>query len=251
MSKLFLHGYTTQTSSIDQLLDIGRVVDSLDNTLNLKKALVRNVIKLASRAKLAEIAGIKIDSSERLFDNPDASYFGYWQRPELFEPFYDDILAANWRHNIDFLEECNREVVLSDSVYVLHVRKGDYLLKKNKKIFSDLNRDFYLKGLENVLQPVQKIIICTDDRRWVWENLFQPLSKICRQVEMSSNYGCQNWVDDFLLMRFSNNLIMSNSTFAWWAAFLNNNNIYFPRTWYRNADSKLKLNSWNYFGEDK
>ena len=251
VSELFLQGYRTQTSAISRLLDMPVMDDSRDTNFSLKNFIKRNGIKFASKMQLAEFAGIKVDNSIELFDRSDASYFGYWQRSDLFEPFRKEILAANWRHTDVFLDQFDRKIVLSDGVYVLHVRKGDYLLKKNKKIFSDLDIDFYLKGFSDILEPVRSIIICTDDVVWVRQNLLQPLSKVCGRVEMSSDYGCQDWVDDFLLMRFSRNLIMSNSTFAWWAAFLNNNNIYFPRTWFRREHSKLKLNSWIYFGEEK
>lgn len=251
VSKLFLQGYRTQTSSISRLLDVPVIEDKLDTNFSLKNFVKRNTIRFASKMQLAELMGIKGDNSRELFDRSEASYFGYWQRSDLFEPFRKEILAANWRHTDMFLDEFNRKIVISDGVYVLHVRKGDYLLKKNMKIFSDLDTDFYLQGFNDILEPVQSIIICTDDVHWVRQNLLQPLSKVCSRVEMSSDYGCQDWVDDFLLMRFSKNLIMSNSTFAWWAAFLNNNNIYFPRSWYRNEHSKLKLNSWSYFGGEK
>lgn len=251
VSKIFLEAYTAQTSSIDQLLEITDFAYPECNMSSFRKRLVKAGIKITSKVGLSDILGIKTDTSKNLFDDPNASYFGYWQRADLFEPYRAKILAANWRHDIKFLECYNRKDILSDDSFVVHIRKGDYLLNKNQKLFSYLDKNFYLEGLASLSLPIKKIIICTDDLNWVNKNLVYNLSKVCEQVRLSSDYGCQSWVDDFLLMRFSKNLIMSNSTFSWWAAFLNSNNIYFPRQWYNNKKTNLKLNSWNSFGAKK
>jgi hypothetical protein len=57
----------------------------------------------------------------------------------------------------------------------------------------------------------------------------------------TNNSGSSSWKDMFLMSKCKNQ-IMANSTFSWWAAWLNNNidkTIIAPTQWF--ADDKLEL----------
>ena len=250
-SELFLDNYKTHNSNIKQLLNI-KEVPKIALEVSVTKKIFQNIqrvmIKIFCAINLASWIGVKTDGSNNLFSNKKTDFFGYWHDLNLFEPHRQKIIEADWAYNIRFLEANNRNDVLADNTFVLHIRKGDYLVGKNKKIFADLDAKFYIDGLASLRGKFDKLIICTDDKGWVDHHLIDSLSCFCDNIVMSSHYGCTNWVDDFLLMRFSRNLIISNSTFSWWAAFLNDNNVYYPRRWYINEDFDMKRNHWKDFG---
>ena len=248
VSEIFLDGYTTHNSNIKQLLRINEVSEHPNGISFISDKLRKLLIRGFCAFGMAEIIGIKTDGSDDLFDNANQNYFGYWHDLDLFEPHRQKIIDANWLHDVQFLETHSRSEILADDAFVLHVRKGDYAIRKNVKIFSDLDVKFYIDGLNQLDVPIGKLIICTDDRDWVRKYLIPELSQVCNNIDMSSSYGCKTWVDDFLLMRFSKNLIMSNSTFSWWAAFLSNNNVYYPRRWYKYMHFSMKRDTWNWFG---
>lgn len=248
VSEVFLDGYTTHISNIKQILRVNKFSEHPDTITFINNKIRKLLIKSFCAFGMSEMIAIKTDGSDDLFANSNQHYFGYWHDLDLFEPYRQKIIDANWLHDIKFLDSHSRSDILADDAFVLHVRKGDYLIKKNAKIFADLDVKFYMDGIKELDVPISKIIICTDDRNWVRKHLVPELSKLCKNIDMSSSYGCKTWVDDFLLMRFSKNLIMSNSTFSWWAAFLNNNNVYFPRRWYKSMQFLMKRDTWNWFG---
>lgn len=251
ISELFLMNYKTHNSNLKQLLRINEVSVSPPKA-PIANFVFRNIqillIKAFCALNLARFICIKTDGSINLFEPKKANFFGYWHDLSLFEPYRQEIIYADWNHSIQFLDSYNRKDILSDNTFVLHIRKGDYLVGKNKKIFANLDTQFYIDGFTSLPDSIDKLIICTDDKNWVEYHLIEKLSLFCNNIVLSSHYGCTNWVDDFLLMRFSRNLIISNSTFSWWAAFLNDNNVYYPRRWYINKSFDMKRGSWKYFG---
>lgn len=248
-SRLFLKNYRTQDSSLSSLLTTSAGTLAADDMPLLKRQLVINFIKLSCKLRINEFFNLKSDSSSQLFNSADARYFGYWQDASFFEPYREIIKGANWKHDVSFLSYHGRERVLERDTFVLHVRKADYLLPKNISIFADLGAKFYCDGFERLDRKITNLIICTDDKEWVTQNLLTSLEKYSDGVYFSDDFGCRGWTDDFLLMRFAQNLIMSNSTFSWWAAFLNDNNVYCPVNWFNDVEHRLKISNWNDFGE--
>ena len=249
VSTLFLKNYKAQTSSINRLLIVPEHQQICPSIGFASEEFLKKTIKLACKIGVSDYLRIKTDGAKDLFSTPNASFFGYWQDANLFAPYRERIIGANWYHDVSFLCSHDREEVLEEGTFVVHVRKSDYLSRKNQALFSNLDATFYCNGLRRLDRQYDRLIVCTDDVQWVMQNLFTGISKFCARVQFSSEYGCRSWVDDFLLMRFSRNLIMSNSTFAWWAAFLNENNVYFPAKWYVKKDNKLKICRWEVFGE--
>lgn len=144
------------------------------------------------------------------------SYFeGYF-----FDKFYfDDIrhlLRKEFcvRNPIRISAELNK-ILKRDNTVGIHVRKGD---------FTKLSRDisgtsYYVNALkemkQNVADPVY--LIFSDDINWVRENL-----KIDGERIYISDMGFEDY-EEFTIMKHCKNNIIANSTFSFWAAYLNNN----------------------------
>jgi hypothetical protein len=96
---------------------------------------------------------------------------------------------------------------------VIHVRRGDYLLHNWGAPFS-----FYLEAIEST--TFRKMCIVTDDP-------FDPFLK--RFHKFKPSIVSSSLLSDFALLTQAKKLIISPSTFSWWAAFLSNaSEIFFP-----------------------
>lgn len=120
---------------------------------------------------------------------------------------------------------------LSDFAAV-HVRRGDYLRLPHRHPFVGA---FYLQKaiarLQDGRPSFRKFMICSDDLPW------------CRRFFTSAKFSGLTFcfaeggspVEDFFLMTFCGANICSNSTFSWWAAFLNcqaRHRVILPTRWF-------------------
>lgn len=137
----------------------------------------------------------------------------YVQDPKYFEGYEEEIknLYGGGIEKIDMV--------------AIHVRRTDYV---NNPFYVDLYKetDYYERALKEF--PNEEFIVFSDDPIW------------CSQQEMFKNYeiSYKTEMEDFNLMSGCKGIIGANSSFSWWAAFLNPNpnaKIVFPsiKNWYR------------------
>lgn len=106
----------------------------------------------------------------------------------------------------------------------MHIRRTDYL--KLKHIYNILDDNYYIKCL-NMLDNINQVYIFSDDIEWCKNNIKFINNKVVFNNEVDI-------LDMFLMSKFKYNII-SNSTFSWWAAWLNKNNdkkIFVPSVWF-------------------
>ena len=110
---------------------------------------------------------------------------------------------------------------LDGDVVGVHVRRGDYL--QNPNIHPTCTVAYYKTAFKRFSDAT--FIVCTDTPDWVATNL-------CSDNVILSN-SKDELEDLYLLSQCSHNII-SNSSFAWWGAWLNNNNptVIAPKTWF-------------------
>lgn len=120
---------------------------------------------------------------------------------------------------------------LKNSVSI-HIRRGDYLLPDNQNYFAKCSLDYY----KNSILKLSKLInldnhsfyIFSDDIDWCKRNI-----KLNYKTIFRDSY---DEVEDFLFMSNCENNIISNSTFSWWAAYLNDykyKRVIAPKEWYK------------------
>lgn len=106
---------------------------------------------------------------------------------------------------------------------VIHVRLGDY---KNFQIYSSpalLPKEYYLKGFATLRSKCERILVVSDEIEEA-KSLFGPdVEYILGSSEL----------EDFYLLMNANFLLISNSSFSWWAAYLNTKKavVYAPKYW--------------------
>ena len=123
--------------------------------------------------------------------------------------------------------------VRSPFTVALHVRRGDYL--KLNELYNVLDEGYYIRALLRIHSRVDNVIIVTDDRDWCRKHL-EP--RIPHKVIYSP---FRDELSDFVLLHLSKTLIIANSSFSWWAAFLkhvrsrklrDSTRIFAPASWY-------------------
>lgn len=127
----------------------------------------------------------------------------------------------------------------SENPIIIHYRFGDYIGNDN---FGRPNPSYYLKSLETIsLTPVDLNI-------WVFSDDIEKA-----KLEFPGAYKSRvRWIEDlddsaaatFEVMRLGSAYVIANSTFSWWAAYLNrqqSNKIYVPSPWFRKMSDPLQM----------
>lgn len=160
---------------------------------------------------------------------------GFWQSEKYFSDIAQDI-----RKQFCFCEIKNQKVKEyiklidnSNSVSV-HIRRGDYLLPCNNKMFGNIcTLQYYLNAIKYMQSKVEdiRLVFFSDDIDWVKENIEILENTIF--IEWDKNERYEDWYDMYLMSKCKHNII-ANSSFSWWGAWLNPNEnkiVVAPKKW--------------------
>jgi hypothetical protein len=106
----------------------------------------------------------------------------------------------------------------------IHVRRGDYINYPNHHPTQSI--EYYKKGIEILNNKTDIFIVFSDDIKWCKDNLI--LDNVI-YIENEKDYI------ELYLMSLCDNNIISNSSFSWWGAWLNNNKnktVIGPKKWF-------------------
>ncbi|MGR3622580.1 alpha-1,2-fucosyltransferase [Pseudophaeobacter sp.] len=167
----------------------------------------------------------------------DGSYLhGYWQSEKYFAAISDQI-----RRDFTFPEFSNTQNaemaarIREDAAISLHVRRGDYVALAAHVL---CDQAYYEAALAPVLDGFADnatVYVFSDDPDWAKANLPLP----CTKVVVDFN-GPDTDFEDMRLMSLCQHNIIANSSFSWWAAWLNANphkRVAGPTSWF--GDPKL------------
>ena len=137
-------------------------------------------------------------------------------------------------------------ISLADAV-TMHVRRGDYL--ELNHIYNILGVEYFLQALSILRDPISWVIIVTNDKEWCKEHL-EP--RISHSVVYSP---FDDPLHDFVLLHLGRRMILSNSSFSWWAAYLKivygetSYSVTAPRYYYNTSGPLAYLNRDSYYPE--
>ncbi len=170
---------------------------------------------------------------KNFFNHPADVYLkGYWQSEKYFLPIAEIIrkeftIKQEQIMNITALAAMLKKV---ESVSI-HIRRGDYTNPAILEMHGILSSAHYQQAIDKILSqfPDAVFYIFSDDMSWVKENL-----KIQNKVYVSGELS-KTAIEDFYLMSQCKHNIIANSSFSWWAAWLNNNKekiVIAPERWF-------------------
>lgn len=172
--------------------------------------------------------------------SPNIKLNGHYQSYKYFDHNKDYIRDLFWNKTIS--DELDKKYNTIDTMAV-HVRRGDY--KKFPEHHPLLSEDYYKKAVSQT--NCNKIYVFSDDIKWCEENL---------KFNYPTEYIKDEDYNELYVMASCKNIVISNSSFGWWAAYLHrlpNAKIFAPTNWYGPAitnTNKFKIedlipNNWN------
>jgi len=181
--------------------------------------------------------------SEEYLNIPDGCDLqGYFQSEKYFEHVENEI-----KELFSFKDDIHNKSVelfpkLEDETVSIHLRKGDYAALSN--FHPVCSPEYYSKSLSYFTDKNYHFIIFSDDINYCKE-LFGEQENI-HYIDNTDPYI------DMCLMSMCNHNIIANSSFSWWAAYLNKNlnkKVIAPKQWfgpayYNNITDDLYCKNW-------
>ncbi|MDR0687050.1 MAG: alpha-1,2-fucosyltransferase [Dysgonamonadaceae bacterium] len=116
-------------------------------------------------------------------------------------------------HSVTILEK----IKTSESVSI-HVRRGDFITDGREIYGSEYYEEAVRYAMKNIPDTLT-FFVFSDEPDWAEENLKIP----CETYFFRNRRTEDAWQDMYLMSKCKHNII-TNSTFSWWAAWLNDNN---------------------------
>lgn len=142
---------------------------------------------------------------------------GYWQNEKYFKDIRQDLLLQFQFPPLQHMENINVAKAIQETNSVsVHVRRGDYL--NNKKTYGCLYQtDYYRNAIKYICDRIENAVffVFSDDVEWT-----KKYFKGCQFVIVDFNRENQSYIDMQLMSLCKHNII-ANSSFSWWAAWLN------------------------------
>jgi len=193
--------------------------------------------------------GYTVYSPEVLEDKSDKYYYGYWQHLGYFGA-YRDVLRKEfeWKEPLDAKNRMVYEDFAKGNTVSIHIRRGDYLKNWLYKDICEL--DYYAKAIEYVKRTCgegMKFAIFSNDMKWCEDNIVPLLEgAYCTMVDWNQGAASYN---DMRLMQACRVNIIANSSFSWWAAYLNVHTdalVVAPKVWINeDKDFRPQLDDWH------
>lgn len=230
--------YPVIISSISNILDICMRANGLSRLFNILNKILDVFLRKGKRLYWSTYKNIhdrqpidiaSVENIRRLYLN------GYWQSSRYFRSAESRLRNAfvfsmpNDRQIETILKTINKSESIS-----IHVRRGDYENNPRfNKIYGGIcTVNYYRKAIEYFRQRFHdaRFFIFSDDIEWVSTSGLLDGMKQCERVHFQ---GSPNWTDMFLMSKCKHNII-ANSSYSWWAAWLNDNPdkaVIAPRKW--------------------
>jgi len=165
---------------------------------------------------------------------------GYWQSEFFFRDF-SDIIKNDFRFKPSLNEQSRTtafKIKSTKTSVAIHLRRGDYVLSAVANAHHGVcDIEYYKSGIEylnaNIDEPYY--FVFSDDVEWAKSNF---LHLFTNMEIVQGNKGGDSWQDMHLMSLCKHNII-ANSSFSWWAAWLNqhkNKVIIAPQNWFATAD---------------
>ena len=153
----------------------------------------------------------------------DLTIHGFYQSDKYFNSIREQLLNKYFVPSQTVLDRLSTYEIPPNSLGI-SVRRGDYLMLQENHCV--LSTEYYQECINTHFQNnVDRIYIFSDDIEW------------CRSIFGDSvNYVQDTVGTQLFLMSKMKHLILSNSTFAWWAAWLSESKdkmVIAPNNWFK------------------
>lgn len=231
------HEYSLLPFNLNASIATDRELKAIKNEYGKWEKLLRRIMgNFQPSFATIEEQGLQFD--RHILDAADNSYLlGYWQSEKYFIDIKEEIIKdftlkippsiAN-QSTLDQIHSCNS--------VSLHIRRGVYAtVPEVNKAHGLSPLDYYYKAIAHIQKQVDTphIFVFSDEISWAKENL---------QINIAHTFVDQNNdktdYEDLRMMSNCKHNILANSTFSWWAAWLNSYKdkiVIAPQKWYNDT----------------
>lgn len=170
---------------------------------------------------------------------------GYWQTEKYFSQIRKQLLV-----DFTFPKTCNEwemrmeQQIWKSKAISIHIRRGDYL--NNVEVYGNIcTEEYYKKAIRYIRKHVQEPVffVFSDDVEWSKKFL-----AVERDMVFVENPDRDRAIMDMYFMSICCHNIIANSSFSWWASWLNQNEnkiVVAPARWINNSETPdIYCESW-------
>lgn len=164
--------------------------------------------------------------------------FGWFQQEAYFKDIRKILLKEFTPKKKISLPSDLYSVLKKQNTVAIHIRRGDYIRWGN-----ECNEFYYLRAIEFIKERIENpiFLVFSDDMDWVKKHI---------EIDGERRYITGEYLfkdyEEMLIMSKCKNQIISNSTFSWWAAWLNQNPdkiVISPSKWF-GIQNNIVPNDW-------
>lgn len=173
---------------------------------------------------------------------------GYFQSPKYF-PNIEALLMGIVFPDVGSNESFGEAI---DPFTAIHMRRGDYLEEKTRSFHGVVGNSYFQNAIKLIrsLRGVNRLIVFTDSP----EHVVGEMSSFGKEVELFSPKTDVDELETLRVMGRASEIIMSNSSFSWWAAWKISRTksldgsirVVCPRPWFASGESAADLLSPNW-----
>lgn len=192
--------------------------EQLKKTYNEKAAFPRRMIRTIFRSLVYQEKNI--DYCADVLQLRNRHIMGFWQSEKYFS---DPQVQRKLREDFSCPEEVRSSPAfarwydrVTDGTSVsVHLRREDYLVGNHKGTYHVCTPEYYRHAIERIRQdhPDAVFYFFSDDKKYIRQNYQGDSFVVVDDPELTD-------LEEFFLMRYCCHHILANSTFSWWAAWL-------------------------------
>lgn len=203
-------------------VEINSIVSPLQNILDIVRSKKRTVVEKSNTFNM------------NILSRNKGYFIGHWNSEKYFKN-NESIIREDFKLKNPFGEKAeiiSKKIESATNSTGIHIRRGDYVsIKKIADVHGLIPILYYENAMEKIAQkfPDAEFFIFSDDIKWAEENFPKKYP-----VTFVSNPSILDY-EELLLMSQCKHNIIANSTFSWWAAWLNinsNKTVIAPKKWF-------------------
>jgi len=176
---------------------------------------------------------------------------GYFCSHRYFDFARDEVRQLLWQalcsRDINTEQQARLDVINNCQSISLHIRRGDYVSNAGyNEFFGTCSIEYYQRAVHRITGSNRKaefkVFVFSDDLNWCRDHLLLDQEMVFVDV----NSDRDGFYDMMFMARCHHNVI-ANSTYSWWAAWLNENPdkiVVAPEQWFRTTYREKTKGAW-------
>ena len=159
-----------------------------------------------------------------------SGYFQSWK-------YFDNVASEIWSmlvSNTTYFELAMKQIHIAQKRVGMHIRRGDYLVSPYKELYFELGPEYYLSALRRARTELEKQSSLGGVETLLFSDDAEGAAKMLRGEQLRI-VDLQGAAEAMLSMSLCDSVIIANSSFSWWGAWLasmNGSNVYCPEKWF-------------------